>query len=510
VEVGSGHGLLSMQLAKEFPNATVVSLEESEAMTSWQHQRVEAHGLWNNLVCNSSLGETAVSHLFESPELARFLVLRWSLPELLAEDRRAAGKVLGMLVSSGLTSFATVPTPAHASLALAIFARTDAGSGDAEDEEALEIEGPTPLLRGPAFLPGRSEVEGSYGLQQHPWAGMGGFQLDVLRQAVRVPSGRTHVLARGLRGPAGQPLPWVRMDVLNMTRNVHHHFDYRKDGHTRTYTMHVEYDPEATRRAERALGVARLSEAESEDGLTLRGGTRGAEVRLQPGQHVTADRVVSVHLHREHDQHLVPYVTIQAVTLIAAMRLGLLPALRDRAYGAFLSLPLYEDMAPWNIVFRGPALDYIDYDTRDVTFDALVPKVYQILSVLMNYKRTVQDFGRCSRDKARTPYGFSHVSDCVDPGAAFEGPCDDPALPVPCADGRCHSDYISCLRSLYAAEQEGKSAERQRRRREQAELDVQEKQRVLGPERVPAEPVEFGFDGKGVVGGARRGEEEDE
>ena len=26
--------------------------------------------------------------------------------------------------------------------------------------------------------------------------------------------------------------------------------------------------------------------------------------------------------------------------------------------------------------------------------------------------------------------------------------CDDLQKPVPCADGTCHSDYISCLRSL--------------------------------------------------------------
>lgn len=67
------------------------------------------------------------------------------------------------------------------------------------------------------------------------------------------------------------------------------------------------------------------------------------------------------------------------------------------------------------------------------------------MSALMNYKRTVQDFGRCGQ-KSKNEYGLPFVSDCV--GSEFNGPCPDPRLPVPCGDGTCHSDYISCLRSL--------------------------------------------------------------
>lgn len=94
-------------------------------------------------------------------------------------------------------------------------------------------------------------------------------------------------------------------------------------------------------------------------------------------------------------------------------------------------------------------MDYIDYDTRDVTFDKFVSKAYQVMAVLMNYKRTVEDFKRCGR-KASTLYGFSLVSDCVGDtnGASVVSCGDDASKPVPCADGECHSDYISCLKSL--------------------------------------------------------------
>jgi hypothetical protein len=69
-------------------------------------------------------------------------------------------------------------------------------------------------------------------------------------------------------------------------------------------------------------------------------------------------------------------------------------------------------MAPWNVVLMGAALDYIDYDTRQFTYTADVPRAYRVMSVLMNYKRTVEDFKRCG-SKASTVYGLPYVSDCV-------------------------------------------------------------------------------------------------
>lgn len=57
-------------------------------------------------------------------------------------------------------------------------------------------------------------------------------------------------------------------------------------------------------------------------------------------------------------------------------------------------------------------LDYIDYDTKEYTFNDIIPKAYQIMTVLMNYKRTVEDFQRCG-SKSSTVYGLPYVSDCV-------------------------------------------------------------------------------------------------
>lgn len=69
------------------------------------------------------------------------------------------------------------------------------------------------------------------------------------------------------------------------------------------------------------------------------------------------------------------------------------------------------------VVFQGGKLTYIDYDTKDVTFNKMVPAAYQVcclclsfcvacsfadklccckvMSMLMNYQRTISDFGHC-------------------------------------------------------------------------------------------------------------------
>jgi hypothetical protein len=110
----------------------------------------------------------------------------------------------------------------------------------------------------------------------------------------------------------------------------------------------------------------------------------------------------------------------------------------------------HNQKAPWNIVFQGPTLDYIDYDTKDKTFSKVgaaaaavamqwaccssslvgfssgaqcasynlsflpqvVPMAYQVMSVLMNYKRTVEDFGKCGQ-KTGNPYNFPFISGTV-------------------------------------------------------------------------------------------------
>ena len=93
-------------------------------------------------------------------------------------------------------------------------------------------------------------------------------------------------------------------------------------------------------------------------------------------------------------------------------------------------------------------------DTQTKTFDSDIVKVYRILEVLTNYKRTITDFAKC-RDRADNPvYNFDVISDCV--GSLFTGPCKDTKYPIPCGDGTCKSDYVSCLRDENKKENDGK------------------------------------------------------
>lgn len=85
-----------------------------------------------------------------------------------------------------------------------------------------------------------------------------------------------------------------------------------------------------------------------------------------------------MYLVREHDGFHIPYETVEAVTLIALIRLNLVPGIKDVLYDQLLKMGIYEDMAPWNIAFKAGKLIYIDYDTRDIELSKQVPMAYQV------------------------------------------------------------------------------------------------------------------------------------
>lgn len=228
----------------------------------------------------------------------------------------------------------------------------------------------------------------------------------------------------------------VRIDLRYGSRSVGHHFMSHIDGHRRRYRLRVEtvnYLP-------RLYAVPGVNE--------------DAELPPLPSHfHRNNGEYSAVFLVRESDESFIPYEHVHGVTLITALRLTLHRTQRRHAYSLFLKLPLYEDMAPWNILVTGSSLTYIDYDTREKTFTQDVAKVYRLLEVLMNFKRTVEDFRMCG-DAAENPvYNFQVVSDCV--GSLFKGPCKDPLFPVPCGDGSCKTDYVACLRDIDAKEKQG-------------------------------------------------------
>ena len=268
--------------------------------------------------------------------------------------------------------------------------------------------------------------------------------------AIVPPNGETQVVARegDIAPDRSFPFPLIRVDVVKLMRRVHHHFDWARDGHKRTYTMLVDLNASFAipKSGARLIPGSWRDPASGGGELIWQIAHTYKRQTLPSGHHVSDGRVLHVRLVRDEDSGYIPYGVIHAFTLICALRLGLVDAQVSAIYGEFIKLPLYEDMAPWNIALAAGSVEYIDYDTRGKVYDTYVRETYRVLSVLMNYKRTVSDFGMCG-ESAQNPYGFGQVSSCVKP-KTFDEKCENSGAPVPCDDGNCHSDYISCLRAL--------------------------------------------------------------
>eukprot|EP00753_Platysulcus_tardus_P015960 PLAT5353.1.p1 GENE.PLAT5353.1~~PLAT5353.1.p1 ORF type:complete len:1003 (-),score=555.10 PLAT5353.1:96-2963(-) len=425
VEYGSRAGDVSVAVCSRFPAATVVSIESDHALQDAHVRLLAARNVSNNAICGAEVNSRLMADLRASPEFFRFQLLR---RPLLAQMARASShqsftSFFGDMLSVSLTSFVDLPSAAHVSLAM------------------HTIMGAAPQAR-------------SFQLQQHPRPPFHAMEAQLVNaMAVAKQPGLRLALKR-----LPSELPWLRLDVVNLTRSVNHHFRSEMDGHRRKYTLHVSRNVTATRWLTRAT-TADNSVAMSDSAVR-------AQLQRWAGNHVNGDSVISVVLTRQKDSSLIPYSTLRSITLISLLRLELVSSQRTQAYESFLKLPLYIDMAPWNIVMQGRSMEYIDYDTRDVTFDRYLPHTYQLMEVLFNYKRTVEDFKKCG-PRGSNPYNFPYVSECV--GSSFTGPCPDSALPVPCGDGTCQSDYISCLRAIMAQGREaagdGSSAAARQRHR---------------------------------------------
>ena len=161
---------------------------------------------------------------------------------------------------------------------------------------------------------------------------------------------------------------WLRIDIRNRTRLVNHHFLSEIDGHKRRYFMHIETPYHLSK-------IYTLPGSDSKPQTDL--------LPLPAYFHSNNHFYSSVYLLREMDNSMIPYEHVYGVTLIFALRLHLHLSQRELLYKKFLQLPLYEDMASWNILITGNSLSYIDYDTQ-TQWRSTVLYIYKIY-VLFNY-----------------------------------------------------------------------------------------------------------------------------
>ena len=336
LEWNSGVGSLSLGVAQRYPRATVVSVTASDVGATEHLEAIARLNVSNSRVCkNSDVGYPLLSTFYESPEFLRYQVIGTHILDLVKMSD--AGKVLGKWLALALTTFLQMPTDEHLSLGLTLF-------------------GPS---RPAAFADSLS----AFSMHFHPNEAYTQGGVRLLSSLARL-RGRNHV--RFAQHDHGV----LQFDIVAMNRSVGHHFNWQIDGHDRKYKMHVARN--VTAEKELAAGLTAPS---------------GAAVNLTTGNHLWPHgQVSSVYLTRALDGSHIPYDTIYGITLIAMLRLGLVREQRSVLYEEFLKLPLFEDMAPWNIVIVGSSVGYIDYDTRAHTFDKDLQSVYRVMSAMFNYK----------------------------------------------------------------------------------------------------------------------------
>jgi hypothetical protein len=369
-------------------------------------------------------------NLYESPELFRFQLLFHDLLDSFIyktkEDLSNWGEKVGNILSSALTSFVYVPNSALVSYGMYLLFNTIYLYYDKKHqqyysfqdpflkeklenlktkksissvfiihkqtsyrliEEMISVDSSSSSSSSSSSLPLKEDVLSEYlsklqFISSHPQWPYYNFASEWLLNSARAKKGSTSLLLSPIlindhtrhtssrRGMISQPLffdfPMIRCDIINMTRHVHHHYDYARDGHSRTYTMRIQVNNTETSRVKSMiidpssahsvvdqkgvhLGLQPSSSSSSSSDSSL-----SSTVDLALGHHPSQHNIVSVRLYRDRDDFPIPYISIYGVTLITALRLGLLPDLRERLFHSFLKLSLFEDMAPWNIVLMGP------------------------------------------------------------------------------------------------------------------------------------------------------------
>jgi hypothetical protein len=86
VEYDSGYGYLSARMAKRYPNATVISLEQNPSKTKYHYDMVTSLGIKNNAICTKGEENYVIyRNVHDSPELFRYQIkLRGLIDEFVA------------------------------------------------------------------------------------------------------------------------------------------------------------------------------------------------------------------------------------------------------------------------------------------------------------------------------------------------------------------------------------------------------------------------------------------
>ena len=378
VEYGSKDGAVSIDIARQLPTASVISIEPNALDARLHYKSIAKAGIENNLICRYKISYSLIHKLYRSPEFFQYQLIN-NVMDTFSRYTHAADFESFISEALAVAQVTYFSFPSSRLLALAASAFYPHLSPDAAGA-------PKSRFLTSSYPDTASVFHGYEAKIVSAFTKLSGLK----KVGVEVVSDSLDLGKSSL----------VRIRTLNLTRTVHHHFEHELDGHTRKYTLHY---------------------ANSE-----------------------------AHLVRAEDKSKIIYDRF-GISLISLLRMGLHPQQKMKLYERFIHLPLYEDMAPWNLLFTEGKLHYVDKDTMDSTFDHVLPHGYQILLALMNFKRTVEDFGKC-KSKGEVLYNFPYLADCT--GSSSRRCFKTPDTPVACADGSCRSSFVECLRAIQQLERE--------------------------------------------------------
>ena len=381
----SGDGEFSSQIASQYGNSTVVSFEFNDQNFEKHETKIIQNETFNNIICKNQFSKEVVDLIKQSPEFFQYQLVSNSTSILSSIPNTLGNEPLNYL-SKLYSRLATIAI--HSFL---------------EFPSSTILSLATCSIFPDLFLPLSSLSLPSsqfWHILSHPIPLFQHSSMKVLNSLIEG-EGVTKIALSELSS-IDDSFEIIQIHSLNISRNIRHHFllpeHELKEKHTRTYTLHHEFG--------------------------------------------------STYLIRNDDNSTIVYDKF-GISLIATLRLHPSDKLVTRLYSQFLTLPIYEDMAPWNIQFKAGQLYYVDKDSSESSFDWLLPHASQFFLALINYRETIKAFGMCG-SVAIVKGNPPEVGQCV--RSYNEGPCNDPAFPVPCANERCYATFVDCLRAIAETE----------------------------------------------------------
>jgi len=175
--------------------------------------------------------------------------------------------------------------------------------------------------------------------------------------------------------------------------------------------------------------------------------------RLEYSRAVAAEGSQQVMITRLSDNSKISFEGGMGVTLQTLGSLGLGATARSRVLHALVRMPMFEDLAPWNLMLTSGAsiLVYVDHESRDRALDAVMPLSGVLSLALGSFERAARQLGICLAKSGPTLYGKSipYVAACTDGDFARSKPYPCRASlskGVACLDRSCASTFVHCLR----------------------------------------------------------------